>query len=283
MTKGLAAVSYSLFLKSLSEVKRRHTAIKFVYSAITASSVAGITASAVSLAQNDPLSVRKLPSNKFQRDVTDLDAQKLTWIILGAIEAAAFLALFSLNMCMIWTLQVPLKRKLTPSLWFSLVFLYVFLPLSGLNSNTDLPLSLVPVIIGRLVYTPTDLFRADFTFNTIDFFIFVTIKMQLAVINAAYPNLLAFVSKASTRFMNTTPGLETYGQHSTHSANRKASANHAPLKLRNDVQMRTTTIARGHQDDASVQSFNSQAIMVSKSVTVDGRDPSLPRSPNESE
>ena len=177
---------------------------------------------------------------------------------------------------MIWTLQLTIGRKLTTTLWFSVVLWYVHIELSIGQWLTVT--SLVAVILARLTYTPVDLFRPNFTFNTLDFFILLTIDMHLAIINAAYPNLLVFVSKTSTGFVNTAPGISSLNQSSTRSGNRNASSNQPALKLRNDEQSQTRTVARGNLDNISLESFDSQAIMVSKSVTVVGEGQSLPAS-----
>jgi len=124
---------------------------------------------------------------------------------------------------------------------------------------------LVGFITARLYYTPDHLLSSDFTFNALDLFILLTVKMHLMIMNAAYPNLLAFLSKTSTGFMNTAQTGSTSGSHNIQG--RTESSRHH-VKLRNDATSHTTVVANRTQDDTSVKSFNSQQIMIPKSVMV---------------
>ncbi|KAK1816361.1 hypothetical protein LTR12_009252 [Friedmanniomyces endolithicus] len=125
--------------------------------------------------------------------------------------------------------------------------------------------SLVGFITARLYYTPNQLFSSDFTFNALDLFVLLTIEMHLMIMNAAYPNLLAFLSKTSTGFMNTAQTGTTSG---SHNANGRSESSRHHVKLRNDATSHATVVANRAQDATSVKSFNSQQIMISKSVMV---------------
>lgn len=128
------------------------------------------------------------------------------------------------------------------------------------------------MIILRLVYTPTDLFRRDYTFNTIEFFIFLTVEMHLCIMNAAYPNLLVFVNKASTGFLNTAPRQNSVTHSGSGSSKRWRNESIAAnsLKLRDDpVAHLTNTAYGGNSKDIMMASHGSQSIMVQKSVTVE--------------
>ncbi|KAK0247096.1 hypothetical protein LTS09_017765 [Friedmanniomyces endolithicus] len=142
-------------------------------------------------------------------------------------------------------------RKLKASLWFSLAII------------------LVGFIMARLYYTPAHLFAADFTFTALDIFALLTIEMHLTIMNAAYPNLLAFLSKTSTGFMNTAQAGNTTGSHNAYGDGRtESSRHHHHVKLRTDATCHSSVVAGGAHDAASVKSFNSQQIMISKSVIV---------------
>lgn len=127
-------------------------------------------------------------------------------------------------------------------------------------------LSVNAVIFARLATMPAHLFQADFPFNEFDFAIFLTIEMHLCVTNAAYRKLLSFLRKASTGFMSTTPGI--VGSRGTRSATDHHSAGGPPLRLRRDVQHRRTASVYRDKDGISLESFNSQTIIISRSVTV---------------
>ncbi|KAK5743953.1 hypothetical protein LTR17_002291 [Elasticomyces elasticus] len=144
---------------------------------------------------------------------------------------------------MIWTTQMQWWRKLNASLWFSLAII-----LDGF-------------IIARLSYTPEHLFWLDFTFDAITFFIILTVELHIVIMNAAYPNLLSFLSKTSTGFMNTVPTVSTSGSHNANSQFQR-------IKLRNDPTSRISAMAKREEDGISMKSFNSQQIMISKSVTI---------------
>ncbi len=85
------------------------------------------------------------------------------------------------------------------------------------------------------------------------------------IMNAAYPNLLAFLSKTGTGFMNTAQTGTTSG---SHNANGRSESSRHHVKLRNDATSHATVVANRAQDATSVKSFNSQQIMISKSVMV---------------
>lgn len=97
--------------------------------------------------------------------------------------------------------------------------------------------------------------------------------MHISITNAAYPNLLVFVNKASTGFYNTAP-RNTTGPQSNISANDWRNgfvAQHESLKLRDDLVVHTTNMAHGeHRNSIGLESHGSQAILVSRSITVDG-------------
>ena len=57
------------------------------------------------------------------RNMADQHLQKPLWIVLGAIEIVTLVALFGINMWMIWAVQVSMARKVKASLWFSLVLM----------------------------------------------------------------------------------------------------------------------------------------------------------------
>ncbi len=124
---------------------------------------------------------------------------------------------------------------------------------------------MVGFITARLYYTPNQLFSSDFTFNALDLFVLLTIEMHLMIMNAAYPNLLAFLSKTSTGFMNTAQTGTTSG---SHNANGRSESSHHHVKLRNNATSHATVVANRAQDATSVKSFNSQQIMISKSVMI---------------
>ncbi|TKA35359.1 hypothetical protein B0A54_13438 [Friedmanniomyces endolithicus] len=142
---------------------------------------------------------------------------------------------------------VDFSRHSTASMWFGL------------------GLILVGFIAARLYYTPKRLFSSDFTFNALDLFILLTVEMHLIIMNAAYPNLLAFLSKTSTGFMNTAQTGSTSGSHNIQ-GRTESSCHH--VKVRNDATSHTTIVANRTQDATSVESFNSQQIMIPKSVMV---------------
>ncbi|KAK0261932.1 hypothetical protein LTR35_017797 [Friedmanniomyces endolithicus] len=148
---------------------------------------------------------------------------------------------------MIWSVQMHWWRKLKASMWFSLAII------------------LVGFIIARLYYTPDHLFASDFTYNALDHFILLTVEMHLIIMNAAYPNLLAFLSKTSTGFMNTAQTGTTSGFHNAYG--RTGSSRHH-VKLRNDATSHASVVANRAQDATSEKSFNSQQIMISKSVMI---------------
>ncbi|TKA69924.1 hypothetical protein B0A55_07978 [Friedmanniomyces simplex] len=160
---------------------------------------------------------------------------------------------------MVWTAQMQWWRKLKASLWFSLAII------------------LVGLVIARLSYTPEHLFHSDFTFDAIEFFIILTVELHLMIMNAAYPNLLAFLGKTSTGFMNTAQTGTTSG---SHNANGRSGTFRPHIKLRNDPTSHVSAVGRREKDATSVRSFNSQQIMISKSVTV--RDEAADGEGNES-
>ncbi|KAK3718634.1 hypothetical protein LTR37_004851, partial [Vermiconidia calcicola] len=102
LTKGLANVSYSLFLQSLSINRERRIAVKAVYGVVAVLSLAGVIASAVAIAMKEPIS-------------------RITWIVIAAIEALALVILFLLNVRMMQIAQMSVRLKLTTTLWFSFV------------------------------------------------------------------------------------------------------------------------------------------------------------------
>jgi hypothetical protein len=57
MTKGLANVSYGIFLHSLSAHRERRIAVKAVCGVTAILSLVGVIASAVAIAMNEPISV----------------------------------------------------------------------------------------------------------------------------------------------------------------------------------------------------------------------------------
>ena len=100
----------------------------------------------------------------------------------------------------------------------------------------------------------------------------LVIDMHLALINAAYPNLLSFVSQTSTGFMNTAPGAFATAERSRTSGNREGSIGRLALRSNKDSRNRTTATARVHGaegDGISLDSFGSRAIIIHQSVTVD--------------
>ena len=201
--------------------------------------------------------------------------QRATWVAFAAMEAFMLTTLFSLNVWTIWTLQMQRWRKVKATLWFTPALMYAirYSPrISQLLTDTD---RLSAVVLLKLLIIPSDLFRDDWTFTTIDFFVWLTVELHTAIVNAAYPNLLAFFGKTSTGFMNTTPGVRTYGQHSTHSLpnwSTTAKLQRQSMKLGNDMPVEISTMVRGNLEEASVKSFDSRAIMISKSVTIEHDD-----------
>ncbi|KAK0863263.1 hypothetical protein LTS02_006644 [Friedmanniomyces endolithicus] len=157
VTEGLAIVSYGMFIQSLAADRTHRLASTLGHGCATAWSLAGAIAALVATAERIPLS-------------------KVTWITLGCIEAILLVLWFLLSSRMVWTAQMHWWRKLKASMWFSL------------------GLILVGFITARLYYTPNQLFSSDFTFNALDLFVLLTIEMHLMIMNAAYPNLLAFLS-----------------------------------------------------------------------------------------
>ncbi|KAK1824069.1 hypothetical protein LTR12_001602 [Friedmanniomyces endolithicus] len=228
VTEGLAIVSYGMFIQSLAADRTHRLASTLGHGCATAWSLAGAIAALVATAERIPLS-------------------KVTWITLGCIEAILLVLWFLLSSRMVWTAQMHWWRKLKASMWFSL------------------GLILVGFITARLYYTPNQLFSSDFTFNALDLFVRLTIEMHLMIMNAAYPNLLAFLSKTSTGFMNTAQTGTTSG---SHNANGRSESSHHHFQLRNNATSHATVVANRAQDATSVKSFNSQQIMISKSVMI---------------
>ncbi|TKA41915.1 hypothetical protein B0A54_06596 [Friedmanniomyces endolithicus] len=228
VAEGLALVSYGMFIQSLAADRTHRLASTLGHGCATVWSLVGAIAALVA-------TVERIPPSK------------VTWITLGCIEAILLVLWFLLSSRMVWTAQMHWWRKLKASMWFSL------------------GLILVGFITARLYYTPNQLFSSDFTFNALDLFVLLTIEMHLMIMNAAYPNLLAFLSKTSTGFMNTAQTGTTSG---SHNANGRSESSRHHVKLRNDATSHATVVANRAQDATSVKSFNSQQIMISKSVMV---------------
>jgi len=96
--------------------------------------------------------------------------------------------------------------------------------------------------------------------------------MHLCIMNAAYPNLLVFVNKASTGFYNTAPRQNSVTQSGSGNSNRWRNESIAAnsLKLRDDPVVHLTNTAQGgNSKDIMMASHGSQSIMVQKSVTVE--------------
>ncbi|KAK0828579.1 hypothetical protein LTR73_004888 [Friedmanniomyces endolithicus] len=231
LVEGLAVVSYGMFIQSLAADRTHRLASTVGHGIAAAWGLAGVIVASVAAAESAPLS----------------KVTRVTQLTLGCIEVILLVSWFLLSSRMVWTAQVHWWRKLKASMWFGL------------------GLILVGFIAARLYYTPKRLFSSDFTFNALDLFILLTVEMHLIIMNAAYPNLLAFLSKTSTGFMNTAQTGSTSGSHNIQG--RTESSRHH-VKVRNDATSHTTVVANRTQDATSVESFNSQQIMIPKSVMV---------------
>ncbi|KAK0946296.1 hypothetical protein LTR48_002425 [Friedmanniomyces endolithicus] len=247
VAEGLAIVSYGMFIQSLAADRTHRLASTLGHGCATVWSLAGAIAALVATAERIPPSVSQQDYLEAQWTTPLTHEQKVTWITLGCIEAILLVLWFLLSSRMVWTAQMHWWRKLKASMWFSL------------------GLILVGFITARLYYTPNQLFSSDFTFNALDLFVLLTIEMHLMIMNAAYPNLLAFLSKTGTGFMNTAQTGTTSG---SHNANGRSESSRHHVKLRNDATSHATVVANRAQDATSVKSFNSQQIMISKSVMV---------------
>ncbi|KAK5125446.1 hypothetical protein LTR85_000555 [Meristemomyces frigidus] len=177
-------------------------------------------------------------------------AVRAAWIALGSIEIALCWSLFLATARVILPVQMAWRRKLGAIAWFggSLI-------VSG-------------VIIARLTVSPTALFEADYTYDIVTFSILLSLELHLFIMNAAYVNLLSFIKKTTTGFMNTTAVGNSETGRSLHSGLFRQP------KLRGSIHNRLTTLAQGNADNTSLRSFDSQAIMVTRSVAVDERQPS---------
>ncbi|KAK0301889.1 hypothetical protein LTR01_009094 [Friedmanniomyces endolithicus] len=247
LTEGLAIVSYGMFIQSLATDRPHRVASMMGHGFAAAWGLAGVIAALIATAVTTPLRVSLAARLKFHKSASLTHNQKATWISLGCIQAIILILWFLLSSRMIWSVQMHWWRKLKASMWFSLAII------------------LVGFIIARLYYTPDHLFASDFTYNALDIFILLTVEMHLIIMNAAYPNLLAFLSKTSTGFMNTAQTGTTSGFHNAYG--RTGSSRHH-VKLRNDATSHASVVANRAQDATSVMSFNSQQIMISKSVMI---------------
>lgn len=61
--------------------------------------------------------------------------------------------------------------------------------------------SLIGAIVVRLNFTPSDIFQAGFTIDSVNLLIIMIVEMHFHIINATYPNLLVFAEKATTGFI----------------------------------------------------------------------------------
>ncbi|KAK4539217.1 hypothetical protein LTR36_000872 [Oleoguttula mirabilis] len=159
---------------------------------------------------------------------------------------------------------MALRRKLGAIAWFggSLVCDY---PLSNDYSCFQMLTrdSVSGVIIARLITPPARLSGVDYSYDAVNFFILISLELHLCIMNAAYVSLLSFINKTTTGFMNTTAAYSSETGPSQHSGVFRQR------KSRSDNHNRSTTLAQGCADGTSLKSFDSQAIMVTRSVAIE--------------
>lgn len=197
-------------------------------------------------------------------------------MVFGALNSIMQAALFIASMWMIWPLQMATHRKLGWSIWFALC------------------VPIIACIALRLASTPSRTFDPDWTFRDTLPSIYAQVELHLININATYASLRSFLDKASTGFIvSSVPPLSSsksrsgrgvYG-HGTHNGTGAygmqpigakggsggSSSGGSKMKLRADIQSIYTPTVNGggvSGDRVSVKSYDSQAIMVRRSVDV---------------
>jgi hypothetical protein len=122
-------------------------------------------------------------------------------------------------------------------------------------------------MIAFLLSQPPVLFTTeDFTSDSIASLIRTTVEVNLAVMNAAYPGLLAFVSNTTTGFMNTAPADPSLSRNS--GKDKICARMTDPLGIRVQSGGDYKAAARAGGENVSLRSFDSQAIMISKPITL---------------
>ncbi|KXT06650.1 hypothetical protein AC578_8505 [Pseudocercospora eumusae] len=221
VTKGLGTASYSMFLENLAEEDLIHC---IVVKAGHILSVAWIVPAIVTTAI-----------------YATRQASKAAWIVFGAAHAIVLAVLFGSTTRMITAARLSCYRKCRAVLWFGLA-----------------P-CLVGVIIIRLAHTPHGIFVPGFTQSAIQLIILMIIEMHFNLINAAYPNLLVFIDKTSTKGIHSAPkSLSIFAFQSSDSTS--SSGKHSDLYL--EVQTKLGSFRPDTRDRVDLNTSDSQKPIV---------------------
>ncbi|KXT14408.1 hypothetical protein AC579_8364 [Pseudocercospora musae] len=224
VTKGLGTASYSMFLESLTEEDSIHrTVVKAGHVLSVVWIVPAIVTTAIYAARED---------------------SKAAWIVFGATHAIVLAVLFGSTTRMITAARLSWHRKCRAVLWFGLA-----------------P-CLVGVIIVRLAHTPHDVFVPGFTQSAIQLIIIMVIEMHFNLINAAYPNLLVFIDKTSTKGIHSAPrSVSIFAIPSSNSTS--SSGKHSDLSL--EAHTKLGSFRRGPRDRLDLNTSDSQKPIVGSS------------------
>lgn len=192
---------------------------------------------------------------------TKVDPSRSFFLASGSVSVAIVVGQLAAFLWLIWRAQAPMSRLVRWTLC-----MVAFVPLA------------IASIVCRLVYTPADLFAADWTFDDVTNGILFLIDLNVVTMTVLAPNLPVFFAKTSTGGLNFMPN-ETLTARSRSNADsfkmKKSNTTSRSHSLpyaggRNSVL--ETTISHG-LDRQRLNTFGSDVIMLRQSLEVrDGEE-----------